>query len=75
MKNDEICTSSKQDGPFDRGQAYAEMRRGKSLFETLAVAAMVAHDRHARLETAITGAWVDDDSAITPHAGCAGDDR
>lgn len=37
-----------------------EMRRGKSIFEALAVAANEAHDRQERQKKAITGVWVDE---------------
>jgi len=36
-----------------------EMRRGKSIFEALAVATMEAHDRQERQKKAITGMWID----------------
>lgn len=37
-----------------------EMRRGKSIFEAIAVAAMEANDRQERQKKAITGVWVDE---------------
>ena len=37
-----------------------EMRRGKSIFEALAIAAMEAHDRQERQKKEITGVWIDE---------------
>ena len=48
-----------------------EMRRGKSIFEALAVAAKEARDRQERQKHAITGVWVDE-AEHTPNASLTG---
>ena len=48
-----------------------EMRRGKSIFEALAVAAMEASDRQERQKKTITGVWVDE-SDKAPNAALEG---
>jgi len=37
-----------------------EMRRGKSIFEALAIAGMEAHDRQERQKKKVTGIWIDE---------------
>lgn len=39
---------------------HIAMRRGKSVYEALAAAAMEAREREEREKWAITGAWVDE---------------
>jgi hypothetical protein len=51
-----------------------EMRRGKSIFEALAVATMEAHDRQERQKKAITGMWIDEADKV-PNVAMSGEPK